>query len=178
MLNKISSRFWKTGYSAYSLWAIDRFIQPIFFRIFVRIGTFGRGNECDIGWSAATSIGDLWKRTKSISPNLTSSYSISYMVKCCTEESSYQKDSKVLKTYQKSNNRIGVRPLYLSPILHWVYSKRYMAGFWCGNVLLIGDFKNTKAYQTTRGQQVVRPLAFYPKNLTKLTANLPHKIYS
>ena len=49
--------------SIYSLRASDRFIQPIFLRIFRGIGTFRRGNWCDICWSAATSMGDSWKRT-------------------------------------------------------------------------------------------------------------------
>ena len=72
-----------------------------------------------------------------------SSYPISYMTKFCSEESFWQKDSKILKTDQKFNNKSGVRPLYLSQILHWFYPIRYMANFRYGNVLLIGDFKNT-----------------------------------
>ena len=52
-----------------------------------------------------------------------------------------------------------------------------MANFRCGNVLLIGDVKNTNTYQNMRGQQKVRPLLFTWKNFTKLTANLPRKIY-
>ena len=90
------------------------------------------------------------------------------MAKFCTEETSWQKDSKILKTDQKSNNEIGVRPLCLSPILHWFYPIRYMASFWCGNVLLIGDFKNTKAYQNMHGQEVVRPLVFYPEKFNQI----------
>ena len=37
-----------------------------------------------------------------------------------------------------------------------------MAGFWRGNVLLKGDFKNTKFYQNMRGAtEVVKPHIFY-----------------
>ena len=43
-----------------------------------------------------------------------------------------------------------------------------MASFWCGNVLLIRDFKNTKTYQNMRGQQVVRPLTFYPEKFNQI----------
>ena len=43
-----------------------------------------------------------------------------------------------------------------------------MASFWCGNVLLIGDFKNTKTYQNMRGQQVVWLLVFYPKKFNQI----------
>ena len=67
--------------------------------------------------------------------------------------------NKILKTDQKSNNEIGVRPL--SPNLHWFYPVRYMASFWCDIVLLIGGFKNTKTCQNMRGKHVVKPLLFY-----------------
>ena len=43
-----------------------------------------------------------------------------------------------------------------------------MASLWCGNVLLIGDFKNKKTYQKMRGQQVVRPLSFYPVKFNQI----------
>ena len=43
-----------------------------------------------------------------------------------------------------------------------------MASFWFGNVLLIRDFKNTKTYQNMRGQQVVRPLTFYPEKFNQI----------
>ena len=35
-----------------------------------------------------------------------------------------------------------------------------MVGFWCGNILLKGNFENTTTYRNIRGQQVVRPLLF------------------
>ena len=77
------------------------------------------------------------------------------------EESSKQKDSKILRTDQKSNTKIWVRLLCLTPILHWFYPIKYMVSFWCGNTLLEGDFKNIKTYQNMRGQQGVKPLLFY-----------------
>ena len=43
-----------------------------------------------------------------------------------------------------------------------------MTSFWCGNVLLIGDFKNTKTFQNMRGQQVVRSLVFYPEKFNQI----------
>ena len=43
-----------------------------------------------------------------------------------------------------------------------------MTSFWCGNVLPIGDFKNTKTYQKMRQQQVVRPLVFYPEKFNQI----------
>ena len=77
----------------YSLRATDRFVQPIFLRIFRCIGAIVRGNGCDICWSAVICMGDSWPRTQSISPNLTSFYPISHMAKFCAEECSKQKDS-------------------------------------------------------------------------------------
>ena len=55
----------------YSLRATDRFVQPIFLRIFRCIGAIVRGNGCDICWSAVICMGDSWPRAQSISPNLT-----------------------------------------------------------------------------------------------------------
>ena len=110
-------------------------------------------------------------------PDLTSFYSISDMAKFCAKESSKQKESKISKTDQKSITKTGVRPLYLSPILHWFYPVKYIVSFWCSITLIEGDFKNKKTYQNKRGQQVVRLLLFTLKILTKFTANLPHKIY-
>ena len=53
-----------------------------------------------------------------------------------------------------------------------------MVSFCDGITLLEEDFKNTKTYQYKRGQHVVRTLIFFNlKKLTKLTVNLPHKIY-
>ena len=52
----------KSNNALNSLRASDRFTQLIFLRIFSCIGTFGRGNGCDICWSAATGMGHLWKR--------------------------------------------------------------------------------------------------------------------
>ena len=69
--------------------------------------------------------------------------------------------NKILKTDQKSNNEIGVRPLYLSPILHRGYHIRHMARFWYGKTSLKEDFKNTKSYQNIQGQKMVRQLIFY-----------------
>ena len=43
-----------------------------------------------------------------------------------------------------------------------------MTSFWCGNVLLIGDLKNTKTFQKMRGQQVVRSLVFYPEKFNQI----------
>ena len=77
-------------------------------------------------------------------PDLTSFYSISDMAKFCAKESSKQKESKISKTDQKSITKTGVRPLYLSPILHWFYPVRYIVSFWCSITLIEGDFKNTK----------------------------------
>ena len=51
-----------TDAKLYTLGTRDRFIQPILFRIFRCIVNFRRGNGCDICWSAATSMGDSWKR--------------------------------------------------------------------------------------------------------------------
>ena len=87
-------------------------------------------------------------------------YPISYMAKFCAEESSKQRDSKISRTDQKSNTKTGVKPLYLYPTLHLFYPRRYMVSFWYGNTLLEGDFKNTKAYQNMRRQQMVRPVLF------------------
>ena len=87
------------------------------------------------------------------------------MVNSCAEESSKQKDSKIWSTDQKFNTEIGVRPLYLFPILHWFYLIIYMVSFWCGNTLLKGDFKNTKTYENMRGQQVARSLPFYAEKI-------------
>ena len=84
-----------------------------------------------------------------------------YTAKFCAEESFKPKDSKISGTDQKSNTEIGVRSLYLSPILYWFYHIRYMVRFWCGNTSLKGDFKNAKTYQNMKGQEVVRPLSFY-----------------
>ena len=36
-----------------------------------------------------------------------------------------------------------------------------MAIFWWVNVILMGDFKNTKTYQNQREQQLFRPLLLY-----------------
>ena len=36
-----------------------------------------------------------------------------------------------------------------------------MASSWCGNILLNEFFKNTKTYQSIRGQQLVRPFLLY-----------------
>ena len=52
--------------TANSLRASDRFVQPVFLRIFRCIGVFNRGNVCDIYWSAITCTGDSWPRTYSI----------------------------------------------------------------------------------------------------------------
>ena len=65
----------------------------------------------------------------------------------------------------------------LSPILHWFYSKQHMASFWCRNILLIGDFKNTKAYQNIWGNRWSDQSFFTYKSFPKLTVTLPHKIY-
>ena len=40
-----------------------------------------------------------------------------------------------------------------------------MASFWCGNVLLI--IARATAYQKMRGQEVVRPLVFYPEKFNQ-----------
>ena len=53
-----------------------------------------------------------------------------------------------------------------------------MASFWYGIILLTEVFKNTKTYQDIRGQKMVRLSFFTKKNLTKLTASSPHKMYS
>ena len=90
------------------------------------------------------------------------------MAKFCAEESSKQKDSKIWRTDQKFNTEIEVRPLYLSPILHWFYPIIYMVSFWCGNSLLEKDFKNAKTYQNMWGQQVVRPLPFYLEKFNQI----------
>ena len=120
------------------------------------VGAFIRGNGYGVCWSTDTSMRDLWPRALSISLNLMSFYPISYMTKFCAEESSKQRDSKISRTDQKSNTKIGVKPLYLCPNLHLFYPRRYMVSFWYGTALLEGDFKNTKAYQiyaeATNGQ--------------------------
>ena len=67
------------------------------------------------------------------------------------KESSKQKESKISKTDQKSITKTGVRPLYLSPILHWFYPVRYIVSFWCSITLIEGDFKNTKKLTKTSG---------------------------
>ena len=77
---------------------------------------------------------------------------------------------------QKSNHEIGVRQLCSSPILHWFYPTRYMISFWCGNVLLIADFKNIKAYQYMWGQQENRPLLFYQEKFNQIDSYFPHNI--
>ena len=82
------------------------------------------------------------------------------MAKLCSEESSKGKDSKISRSDQKNNTETGVRPLNLSPILHWFYPIRYMVSFWCGNTLLKADFKNGETSQKIWGQQVVRPIFF------------------
>ena len=79
------------------------------------------------------------------------------MAKSCAEGSSKQKHSKTSRTDLKSNTKIGVKLLHLSPILHWFYSMRYMVSFWCGNTLLEGDFKNTKTYQNKKKRVVYIP---------------------
>ena len=43
-----------------------------------------------------------------------------------------------------------------------------MASFKYGKILLKKDFKNTKTYQNIRGQQVVRPLVFYPEKFNQI----------
>ena len=152
----------------FRLRASDRFIQPIFLRIFRCIGAFIIGNGCDICWSAVICMGDSWTHASSNSPNLTSFYSISYMAKFCSEESSKEKDSKISRSNQKTNTETGVRPLYLSPILHWFYLIRYMVSFWCGNTLLKVDFKNGETSQKIWGQQVVRPIFFYLEKVKQM----------
>ena len=112
-----------------SLRASDRFIQPIFFRNSRWIGRFMRSHGCGIFWSTVTCMVDLWPRSQSISPNLTSSYPISYMTKFCVEESFKQNGYKISKTDQTLNTKIGVRLLY-SLLLHWFYPIRYMVSFW------------------------------------------------
>ena len=57
-----AATFGITDAKLYTLGARDRFIQPILFRIFRCIVNFRRGNGCDMCWSAATSMGDSWKR--------------------------------------------------------------------------------------------------------------------
>ena len=76
--------------------------------------------------------------------------------------------SKISRTEQKCNTEIAIRPLYLCLILRQFYTMKYMASFRCGNTLLKGDLKNTTTYQNISGQQVIRPLLFIQKNLTKL----------
>ena len=142
--------------------ASDRFIQPIFLRLFRCIGAFIRHNACDITQSAVTCMGDLRPRAQTIA-------------KFCAEESSKQNNYKISRTDQKSNTEIWIKPLYLSPILYSCYPISYMVSFWCGNTLLKGDFKNTKTYQNMRGQQVVRPLLFYLEKFTKFTLIYPIK---
>ena len=90
------------------------------------------------------------------------------MAKLCAQESYKQKDSKISRTDQKFSSEIGVRLLYLSPILHWFYLIRYMVRFWCGNTLLKGDFKNTKTYQNLPIQQMVRQLLFYLEKFNEI----------
>ena len=90
------------------------------------------------------------------------------MAKSCAEESSKQKDSNISRTNQKSNTKIGVRPLYLYSILHWFYRIRYMVSFWCGNALLKGDAKNTETYENIRRQQAGRLFLFYLEKLNEI----------
>ena len=156
--------------------ASDRFIQPIFLRIFRCIGAFIRHNACDITWSAVACMGDLRPHAQTIAPNLASFYPISYMAKFCAEESSKQNNYKISRTDQKSNMEIWIKPLYLSPILYSFYPISYMVSFWCGNTLLKGDFKNTKTNQNMPGQQVVRPLLFYLEKFNQIYINLLRKI--
>ena len=120
-------------YRCNNVTASDRFVQRIFLSIIRCIGTFITGNGCDVIYVSLLSRLDL-----------TISYPISYMAKFCAGESSKQKESKMSKTYQKSSSKIRVRSLYLSPILHWFYPVRYVITFWCDNIFLTGDFKNTK----------------------------------
>ena len=47
---------WETN-EHHSLRASDRFIQPVFLRIFTGIGAFRRGNGCDICWMNQVRIG-------------------------------------------------------------------------------------------------------------------------
>ena len=138
----------------YSLRASDRFIQPIFLRIFRSIGPFIRDNGCNICWSAVNCMGNSLQRPLVMfSPNLTIVYHVPYIAKFCVEESSNQKDSKISGTHQKSNTKIGIRSVYLSSILHWFYPKRYMISFWYGNTLLKGNFKNTKLIKICGGNR-------------------------
>ena len=76
--------------------------------------------------------------------------------------------SKISRIDQASNTEIGVRPLYLCPILHSFYRIRYMVSFWYGNNLLEGDLKKTEPYQNIRGQQVVRLLLFYLEKFNQI----------
>ena len=43
-----------------------------------------------------------------------------------------------------------------------------MASFWYGNILLIGDLKNTKAYENIRGKEVVTPFLFYSEKFNQI----------
>ena len=53
-----------------------------------------------------------------------------------------------------------------------------MASFWCGNTLPKGYFKNTKTYENITGATGGQTTHFFTKkNLTKLTVNLPQKLY-
>ena len=127
----------------------------------------------DIYWSVVTCIGNSWPRIFKFDEFLL----YFYIAKFCAEESSKQKNPKI-STDQKSNTEIEVRRLYLAPILHLFYPIRDMASFRCGNILLIGDLKNTKkAYQNIRGQQVVRPILFSLEKFNQIDSYLPHRIY-
>ena len=159
--------------------ASDRFLQPIFLRILSCIGAFIRCNECNICWLAVTCMGDSQPPAWSNFPNLTSFYPISCMAKFCAEQSSKQNESKISRPDQKSNTEIGVRPLYLSPILQWFYSIGYGVRFWCGNTLLEGDFKNTKTYKNIRGKQVIRPFLLYLEEFNQIDSLFaPYEIWS
>ena len=80
-----------------------------------------------------------------------------YMATFCAEESSKQKDSKILRNW-------GHTAIFTT---NFAFIS-YIVSFWCGNTLLEGDFKNTKTYQNMRGQQVARPLLFYLKKFNQI----------
>ena len=70
-----------------------------------------------------------------------------------------QKLIKISGGKRWSDHSLFVKKNY--PNWQLIYPITYIAGFWCGNILLIGNFKNARAYQNMWGQQVVRPLLLY-----------------
>ena len=93
---------------------------------------------------------------------MTNSYHIPYMAKVWAKKCSKQKDSKIL-TQKLTKNALpklwSGQYFYFQFYINftqWAISK-----FECGDILVMGYFRNAKTYECIQRQLVVRALPFY-----------------